>query len=155
MWLRMVDRVCLFFASEEKTQKSKASHKKVTFDLSGDDESEGEDMEDIFGGKTPSSEKSESKSSFEKRQEKVIRFKVFCTFLLFYKHFIQEIHHQRGGEDEYSLIWHLMANISYSVLDIFLVNFYNQPYLPPGDLLWENNLGPDLFPSLLMIMGWN
>ncbi|XP_022623551.1 U3 small nucleolar ribonucleoprotein protein MPP10 [Seriola dumerili] len=55
---------------EEGTQ-SKASGKKVTFDLSGDEDSEGEDMEDIFGGKTSSSAKSESKSSFEKRQEKM------------------------------------------------------------------------------------
>ncbi|KAI3377584.1 hypothetical protein L3Q82_008749 [Scortum barcoo] len=55
---------------EEKSQ-SKASHKKVTFNLSGDEDSEGEDVEDIFGGKTPSSAKSESKSSFEKRQEKM------------------------------------------------------------------------------------
>uniref|UniRef100_A0A7N6AC13 U3 small nucleolar ribonucleoprotein protein MPP10 n=1 Tax=Anabas testudineus TaxID=64144 RepID=A0A7N6AC13_ANATE len=54
----------------EETSRSKASRKKVTFDLSGDEDSEGEDMEDIFGGKTPSS-KSESKSSFEKRQEKM------------------------------------------------------------------------------------
>ncbi|XP_056227261.1 U3 small nucleolar ribonucleoprotein protein MPP10 [Seriola aureovittata] len=55
---------------EEGTQ-SKASGKKVTFDLSGNEDSEGEDMEDIFGGKTSSSAKSESKSSFEKRQEKM------------------------------------------------------------------------------------
>ncbi|XP_058484640.1 U3 small nucleolar ribonucleoprotein protein MPP10 [Solea solea] len=49
----------------------KASAKKVTFDLSGDEDSEGEDVEDIFGGKTQSAAKSESKSSFEKRQEKM------------------------------------------------------------------------------------
>ncbi|XP_051235777.1 U3 small nucleolar ribonucleoprotein protein MPP10 [Dicentrarchus labrax] len=54
----------------ERSQ-SKASHKKVAFNLSGDEDSEGEDMADIFGGKTPSSAKSESKSSFEKRQEKM------------------------------------------------------------------------------------
>uniref|UniRef100_A0A7N6AR36 U3 small nucleolar ribonucleoprotein protein MPP10 n=1 Tax=Anabas testudineus TaxID=64144 RepID=A0A7N6AR36_ANATE len=62
----------LFFNIDrhEETSRSKASRKKVTFDLSGDEDSEGEDMEDIFGGKTPSS-KSESKSSFEKRQEKM------------------------------------------------------------------------------------
>ncbi|XP_054900715.1 U3 small nucleolar ribonucleoprotein protein MPP10 [Poeciliopsis prolifica] len=50
---------------------SKASQKKVTFDLSGDEDSEGEDMEEIFGGKASSSEKSEVKSSYEKRQEKM------------------------------------------------------------------------------------
>ncbi|XP_008403363.1 U3 small nucleolar ribonucleoprotein MPP10 isoform X2 [Poecilia reticulata] len=50
---------------------SKASRKKVTFDLSGEEDSEGEDMEEIFGGKTSSSEKSEVKSSYEKRQEKM------------------------------------------------------------------------------------
>ncbi|XP_035538273.1 U3 small nucleolar ribonucleoprotein protein MPP10 [Morone saxatilis] len=54
----------------ERSQ-SKASHKKVAFNLSGDEDSEGEDMADIFGGKTPISAKSESKSSFEKRQEKM------------------------------------------------------------------------------------
>ncbi|XP_040889170.1 U3 small nucleolar ribonucleoprotein protein MPP10 [Toxotes jaculatrix] len=56
---------------DEERSHSKASHKKVTFNLSGDEESEGEDMEDIFGGKASSSAKSESKSSFEKRQEKM------------------------------------------------------------------------------------
>ncbi|XP_070825983.1 U3 small nucleolar ribonucleoprotein protein MPP10 [Chaetodon trifascialis] len=56
---------------DEETSQSKAARKKVTFDLSGDEDSEGEDMEDIFGGKSPISAKSESKSSFEKRQEKM------------------------------------------------------------------------------------
>ncbi|CAL9701575.1 unnamed protein product [Knipowitschia caucasica] len=42
--------------------------KRVKFNLSGDEDSEGEHMEDIFGGK---SAKTESKSSFEKRQEKI------------------------------------------------------------------------------------
>ncbi|XP_074522138.1 U3 small nucleolar ribonucleoprotein MPP10 [Halichoeres trimaculatus] len=56
---------------DEETSHSKASHKKVTFDLSGDEESEGEDLEDIFGGKSTSSAKSESKSSYERRQEKM------------------------------------------------------------------------------------
>ncbi|KAA8595732.1 hypothetical protein FQN60_011023 [Etheostoma spectabile] len=55
----------------DEDEKTKASSKKVTFNLSGDEDSEGEDMEDIFGGKTPSSAKSKSKSSFEKRQEKI------------------------------------------------------------------------------------
>lgn len=67
---------CLPFSSDEETSQSKASRKKVTFDLSEDEDSEGEDMEDIFGGKTPSSTKSDTKSSFEKRQEKVTRFKI-------------------------------------------------------------------------------
>nr|XP_020462544.1 U3 small nucleolar ribonucleoprotein protein MPP10 [Monopterus albus] len=58
-------------SEDKETSQPKASHKKVTFNLSGDEDSEGEDMEDIFGGKTPSSAKSESKSSFEKRQEKM------------------------------------------------------------------------------------
>ncbi|XP_028999727.1 U3 small nucleolar ribonucleoprotein protein MPP10 [Betta splendens] len=55
----------------EEMNQLKASGKKVTFDLSGDEDSEGEDMADIFGGKTASSTKSEPKSSFEKRQEKM------------------------------------------------------------------------------------
>lgn len=62
------------FARDEERSRSKASHKKVTFNLSGDEDSEGEAMEEIFGGKSSSSAKSESKSSFEKRQEKVTRF---------------------------------------------------------------------------------
>uniref|UniRef100_A0A1A8CBS4 U3 small nucleolar ribonucleoprotein protein MPP10 n=1 Tax=Nothobranchius kadleci TaxID=1051664 RepID=A0A1A8CBS4_NOTKA len=56
---------------DEQESRSKAAHKKVTFDLSGEESSEGEDMEEIFGGKASSSEKSELKSSFEKRQEKM------------------------------------------------------------------------------------
>ncbi|KAG7235192.1 hypothetical protein INR49_003103 [Caranx melampygus] len=55
---------------DEDRSRSQASHKKVTFDLSGDEDSEGEDMAEIFGGKPSSSEKSKPKSSFEKRQEK-------------------------------------------------------------------------------------
>ncbi|XP_028442391.1 U3 small nucleolar ribonucleoprotein MPP10 [Perca flavescens] len=55
----------------DEDEETKESNKKVTFNLSGDEDSEGEDMEDIFGGKTPSSAKSKSKSSFEKRQEKM------------------------------------------------------------------------------------
>lgn len=47
----------------------------MTFDLPGDDddeeESEGENVEDIIGGKSPAAGKSEPKSSFEKRQEKM------------------------------------------------------------------------------------
>ncbi|XP_041794042.1 U3 small nucleolar ribonucleoprotein protein MPP10 [Chelmon rostratus] len=56
---------------DEEGSQSKAARKTVTFNLSGDEDSEGEDLEDIFGGKSPSSAKSESKSSFEKRQEKM------------------------------------------------------------------------------------
>ncbi|XP_061566150.1 U3 small nucleolar ribonucleoprotein protein MPP10-like [Cololabis saira] len=56
---------------EEQRNNAKSSHKKVTFNLSGDEDSEGEDMEDIFGGKAPTTDKSEVKSSFEKRQEKM------------------------------------------------------------------------------------
>ncbi|KAM6943582.1 U3 small nucleolar ribonucleoprotein MPP10 [Xenentodon cancila] len=63
--------LCLLFAREEQKNNSKTSHKKVTFNVSGDEDSEGEDMEDIFGGKAPNSDKSEEKSSFEKRQEKM------------------------------------------------------------------------------------
>ncbi|XP_037341964.2 U3 small nucleolar ribonucleoprotein protein MPP10 [Pungitius pungitius] len=57
--------------SDDEDEVTKASQKKVTFNLSGDEDSEGEDVADIFGGKTPSSAKSVSKSSFEKRQEKM------------------------------------------------------------------------------------
>ncbi|KAK5874076.1 hypothetical protein PBY51_019054 [Eleginops maclovinus] len=56
---------------DEEGNQLKASHKKVTFNLSGDEDSEGEDVVDIFGGKSPSSAKIESKSSFEKRQDKM------------------------------------------------------------------------------------
>ncbi|XP_036390954.1 U3 small nucleolar ribonucleoprotein protein MPP10 [Megalops cyprinoides] len=51
----------------EDGQKARENVRKVRFDLS--DDSEGEDMEDIFGGK--SAETTETKSSFEKRQEKM------------------------------------------------------------------------------------
>ncbi|XP_062238231.1 U3 small nucleolar ribonucleoprotein protein MPP10 [Platichthys flesus] len=49
----------------------KPSSKKVSFNLLGDEDSEGEAIEDIFGGKSQDLEKSESKSSFEKRQDKM------------------------------------------------------------------------------------
>lgn len=51
----------------------------MTFQLSGDEESEGEDMEEIFGGKSSTAANVESKSSFEKRQEKVKRRRL-CSF---------------------------------------------------------------------------
>lgn len=63
--------LCPSFARDEET---KAAQKKVTFNLNED--SEGEDLADIFGGKTPSSAISAVKSSFEKRQEKVIDFQI-------------------------------------------------------------------------------
>ncbi|XP_005937259.1 U3 small nucleolar ribonucleoprotein protein MPP10 [Haplochromis burtoni] len=56
---------------EEERGQSRSSHKKVTFNLSDDEDSEGEDVEDILGGKAKGSAKSEAKSSFEKRQEKM------------------------------------------------------------------------------------
>lgn len=71
-WL-ILTCLCLSFARDEERRESKASSKKVTFNLSGDEDSEGEDIEDIFGGKSQISAKSELKSSFEKRQEKVTR----------------------------------------------------------------------------------
>lgn len=55
--------------SDEGTSWSKASNKKVSFNLP-EEESEGEDIRDILGGKSQSTI-SEAKSSFEKRQEKV------------------------------------------------------------------------------------
>ncbi|KAF6738092.1 U3 small nucleolar ribonucleoprotein MPP10 [Oryzias melastigma] len=60
-------------SDDEEEQKShpKASQKKVTFDLSEDEESEGEDIEEVLGGKTTNPETVELKSSFEKRQEKM------------------------------------------------------------------------------------
>lgn len=71
---------CLPFVSDEETSRSKASSKKVSFNLpeeehsEGEEEeeedSEGEDIGDIFGGKGHCTT-SETKSSFEKRQEKV------------------------------------------------------------------------------------
>uniref|UniRef100_A0A3Q4MXH4 U3 small nucleolar ribonucleoprotein protein MPP10 n=1 Tax=Neolamprologus brichardi TaxID=32507 RepID=A0A3Q4MXH4_NEOBR len=56
---------------DEERGRSRSSHKKVTFNLSDDEDSEGEDVEDILGGKAKGSAKSEAKSSFEKRQEKM------------------------------------------------------------------------------------
>lgn len=62
------------FARHEKIAGSKSSGKKVTFHLSGDEESEGEDLEEILGGKSP---QPVAKSSFEKRQEKVTNHQIY------------------------------------------------------------------------------
>ncbi|KAK9542860.1 hypothetical protein VZT92_000686 [Zoarces viviparus] len=58
---------------DDEDEDTQTSQKKVTFNLSEDEDedSEGEDVVNIFGGKAPISAKSESKSSFEKRQEKM------------------------------------------------------------------------------------
>ncbi|XP_068428698.1 U3 small nucleolar ribonucleoprotein protein MPP10 [Clinocottus analis] len=56
---------------DDEDEETETSHKKVTFNLSEDEDSEGEDVEDIIGGQTQTSAKSESKSSFEKRQERM------------------------------------------------------------------------------------
>lgn len=67
-----IKRVCVSCARHEKIAESKSSSKKVTFHLSdNDEESEGEDVEQILGGKKQRAPQSEAKSSFEKRQEKV------------------------------------------------------------------------------------
>ena len=67
------------FDRDEGGSRLKPPRKKVAFNLSGDEDSEGEAVEDIFGGKSQNSEKSESKSSFEKRQDKVTRFKLYIN----------------------------------------------------------------------------
>lgn len=67
------EHVCVSCARHEKIAESKSSSKKVTFHLS-EEESEGEDVEEIFGGKSQLPPQSEAKSSFEKRQEKVTRW---------------------------------------------------------------------------------
>lgn len=72
MWEKSISPCsCLHFGREEERGQSRLSHKKVTFNLSDDEDSEGEDVEDILGGKAKGSAKSEAKSSFEKRQERV------------------------------------------------------------------------------------
>uniref|UniRef100_A0A8C9TIQ9 U3 small nucleolar ribonucleoprotein protein MPP10 n=1 Tax=Scleropages formosus TaxID=113540 RepID=A0A8C9TIQ9_SCLFO len=54
---------------KEESQQAKEALKRVTFDLPND--SEGEDAEEILGGKKKTGEMLEAKSSFEKRQEKM------------------------------------------------------------------------------------
>ncbi|XP_017541432.1 U3 small nucleolar ribonucleoprotein protein MPP10 [Pygocentrus nattereri] len=54
---------------DAESQKARDALRKVTFDLPSD--SEGEDVEDVLGGKPKHAAKGDSKSSFEKRQEKM------------------------------------------------------------------------------------
>ncbi|XP_056602856.1 U3 small nucleolar ribonucleoprotein protein MPP10 [Triplophysa dalaica] len=54
---------------DDMDDKARNYLRKVTFDLP--DESEGEDVEDILGGKAKNTPKPETKSSFEQRQEKM------------------------------------------------------------------------------------
>uniref|UniRef100_A0A672NFF5 U3 small nucleolar ribonucleoprotein protein MPP10 n=1 Tax=Sinocyclocheilus grahami TaxID=75366 RepID=A0A672NFF5_SINGR len=61
-----------FDVEEDDTgDRARNALRKVTFDLP--DDSEGEDVEDILGGKAKNVPKPESKSSFEKRQEKMAK----------------------------------------------------------------------------------
>lgn len=73
---------------DAESQKARDALRKVTFDLPS--ESEGEDVEDILGGKSTNVTKPDTKSAFEKRQEKVclgkpsrcLRFHfIFISFL--------------------------------------------------------------------------
>ncbi|XP_059926666.1 U3 small nucleolar ribonucleoprotein protein MPP10 [Gadus macrocephalus] len=57
-------------SEDPEASQSPQGHKKVTFNLSEEEQSEGEDIVDIIGGKS-SLEKEEPKSSFEKRQQKM------------------------------------------------------------------------------------
>nr|XP_046205521.1 U3 small nucleolar ribonucleoprotein protein MPP10-like [Oncorhynchus gorbuscha] len=60
------------FVEDEECRQAKEALKRVTFNLPGEsDASEGEDMADIFGGKSQNTTEPESKSSFEKRQDKM------------------------------------------------------------------------------------
>ncbi|KAB5526009.1 hypothetical protein PHYPO_G00146750 [Pangasianodon hypophthalmus] len=54
---------------DAESQKARDALRKVTFDLPS--ESEGEDVEDILGGKSKNATKPDTKSAFEKRQEKM------------------------------------------------------------------------------------
>ncbi|XP_064778987.1 U3 small nucleolar ribonucleoprotein protein MPP10-like [Oncorhynchus masou masou] len=60
------------FVEDEECRQAKEALKRVTFNLPGEsDASEGEDMVDIFGGKSQNTTEPEFKSSFEKRQDKM------------------------------------------------------------------------------------
>ncbi|XP_038825540.1 U3 small nucleolar ribonucleoprotein protein MPP10-like [Salvelinus namaycush] len=60
------------FVEDEECRQAKEALKRVTFNLPAEsDDSEGEDMADIFGGKSQNATKPEPKSSFEKRQDKM------------------------------------------------------------------------------------
>ncbi|KAK2913801.1 hypothetical protein Q8A67_002200 [Cirrhinus molitorella] len=56
---------------DDMSYRERNDSRKVTFNLP--DDSEGEDVEDILGGKNQNAPKPESKSSFEKRQEKMAK----------------------------------------------------------------------------------
>lgn len=74
---------------DAESQKARDALRKVTFDLAS--ESEGEDVEDILGGKSKDVTKSETKSMFEKRQEKVCyvgKFMVWGFFFLHWRHMV-------------------------------------------------------------------
>lgn len=82
---------------DAESQNARDALRKVTFDLPS--ESEGEDVEDILGGKSKNITKPERKSAFEKRQEKVCFRKLsrclmgfVCLFLHWrYKKFYRNI----------------------------------------------------------------
>ncbi|XP_077570008.1 U3 small nucleolar ribonucleoprotein MPP10 [Stigmatopora nigra] len=57
--------------NDNKDTSLENSRKTVTFNLPGKEDSEGEEFEDIFGGKDQNAKKSQSKSSHEKNQEKM------------------------------------------------------------------------------------
>ncbi|KAI4900185.1 hypothetical protein NFI96_017670 [Prochilodus magdalenae] len=63
------DEEDLDMEGDAESQKARDALRKVTFDLPSD--SEGEDVEDIFGGKPKHAAKADSRSSLEKRQEKM------------------------------------------------------------------------------------
>ncbi|XP_060715679.1 U3 small nucleolar ribonucleoprotein protein MPP10 [Tachysurus vachellii] len=58
-----------FEEGDDESQNARDALRKVTFDLPS--ESEGEDVEDILGGKSTNLTKPDTKSAFEKRQEKM------------------------------------------------------------------------------------
>ncbi|XP_072527162.1 U3 small nucleolar ribonucleoprotein protein MPP10 [Salminus brasiliensis] len=64
-----MDEEDLDMEADPESQKARDALRKVTFDLPSD--SEGEDVEDILGGKPKNAAKAEIKSTYEKRQEKM------------------------------------------------------------------------------------